>query len=104
MLAIVHVRPHVAWSLSGIPPAWVGKRRPRWKNVTTGPSGLRKGFRSARGGAVAGALDSGAPQTRGSDDVGHPLGTVQGWSFKLGLTGKGSGRAAPRPRTEQAAA
>lgn len=40
-----------------------------------------------------------------ADDIGHPLGTVQGWSFKLGLTGKGTGRSAPRGRkSEQQAA
>ncbi len=38
-----------------------------------------------------------------ADDIGHPLGTVQGWSFKLGMTGKGTGRSAPRPREAERA-
>lgn len=38
-----------------------------------------------------------------ADDLGHPVGTVLSWLFKLGLTGKGEGRAAPRPRSSSLA-
>lgn len=48
--------------------------------------------------AIRAGVAAGISRAQMAEDLGHPLGTIQTWTARLDVAGKGQGRAAPRKR------